>query len=330
MIGPFPKIVPELDYTSDNLIDVYHNSLKKKVVSRLFHSLIIGDDGSIYMLSRKTGELHYQHLANMTLALVCYNDYLRTNDKKYLEGLYREFNKLMDCIEINETIDSDNNVKKIAGWKLGYGVHLKGYPEPKRSFSALSLGRALNLMIRYYQLKPSEDVENLIEYVLNSFETLSDDGGVLKEEKNTDGTINTWYLEYSYGKDSPVVYNGFLSALIGLYETSKYGPEAIREKAKVLFDKGFNTLLNNIDNIAYNGKHLQWLRYDNNLLFFADGDYVDIKLKQLNYLYEKTNNPKIKETIELWEKIRKDNKFRASIFEWVNYLYKKGIINLKS
>jgi hypothetical protein len=207
----------------------------------------------------------------------------------------------------------------MAGWKHEKHLQLPGYPPIQRSYSALINARGLGVLVRLRDLTGDASLNEPITGLLNSFEHGSDDGGIRK----TDGD-NVFYLEYSYGEDSPVVYNGFYSALIGLYDCYKHAPrKEQREQAQQLFDDGFQTMLRTLDDAELHGYGLDWLRYDDTKLFFADGDYINIEINQLKTLYEYTDNEALRDRLEAWQDIRDENAWKASLFEWPYFLYKR-------
>jgi hypothetical protein len=207
----------------------------------------------------------------------------------------------------------------MAGWKHEKHLQLPGYPPIQASYSALINGRGLGVIIRLRHLTGDASLNDAITGILNAFETESDDGGVRK----TDGD-DTYYLEYSYGNDSPVVYNGFYSALIALYDAYQHAPrKEQRRQAKQLFDDAFQTMLRSLDEAELRTTLLDWLRYDDNKLFFADGDYIDIEISQLKTLHDYTGNDDLKRRVNDWEAIKANNAWRASLFEWPYFLYKR-------
>lgn len=156
-----------------------------------------------------------------------YNDYKETREKKFLD-LFLKVSKIM--------ISKMKKVRTMNGWLHKKKMYLPGYPKITKSYSSLFNAFGLDMLIRYKQFaKNKRGINCLIFEVLNSFEIESDKGGTLKKERN-----EFYYLEYSYGNESPVVWNGFLSSLIGLYEVYKYEDnKKNKKKAKKLFDLGF-------------------------------------------------------------------------------------------
>lgn len=309
-IPPFPKIIPELRYSSDEFLKPFFYNIKRKLVAKFLYKPIMKKN-KIYLLNIKTKSEKYMPLFNLSYSLSLYNDYIKTKNKKYLDNFKEK------CDELIKIIDEE---EQLAGWKFKKNYDIPGYPPVKNSYSALFNARGLSMLCRYYQYKKDKNIKKLMIKILNTFETESDKGGVLKKENN-----NYWYLEYSYGNESPVVYNGFLSALIGLYETSIYGPnKEIRSKARKLYIKGLETIKKNKE-AFFTKRPFSWLRYDSNKLFFADGDYFKIMKWQMQNLAENTKEKDIKSVLEKIQIIEKTNCLKSKIYEWPYQIYKKVI-----
>mgnify|MGYP006277702761 CR=1 FL=1 len=290
----YPKIIPELDFSSSNQTLINKSSLKYWLLSTFFYSRIEKD--YLIYLKLKNGKLHYMPLFTITKALACFNE-----------------DRLADFFFIAEKlIDSMDEY----GWLHNNLLQLPGYPQKKISYSALINARGLGVLIRYYKMKPSKTLLYKIEKVLDSFFILSSNGGVLSSEG--------YYLEYSWGNSCPVVWNGFMSALIGLHDCFMYGPKELKTKSKELFDKGLQKLINKQNELFWEGFGLKWIRYDNKKLYFADGPYMTIEIRQLNYLSQV--EPKLKNCLSRIKKIKNKNQRRANIYEYYYFLKKRLLL----
>ncbi len=310
MIPSYPQIIPELDYSGKSQTSINKSSLKYVLLSTFFYKRI-EKNNMIYQEKAFTKKKHFIPLFTMTKALAHYNDYLKEKNKKDLQ-LFKIIAKKLIGIMDKEGY--------MFGWKHENVLQLPDYPRKYKSYSALINSRGLGVLIRYYQLNKSKQLLEKIKGILHSFEVESSEGGVLKKDNK-----KKYYLEYSWGNKSPVVWNGFMSALIGLYDCYLFGPQEIQNLSKKLFDQGFITLKEDLEKIIYKGKFLDWIRYDDNKLFFADGSYIEIETRQLKYLYEKTEDIKIRKYFTKLVKLKKENKKKANLFEWFYFVYKKVI-----
>lgn len=152
-----------------------------------------------------------------------------------------------------------------------------------------------------------------IKGVLNTFEITSSQGGVLKPTGE--------YLEYSWGDESPVVWNGFMSALVGLHDCYLHGPKETKKQAKKLYEKGMQKLVERQEELFLKTWLLEWIRYDDNKLYFADGPYMKIETRQLNYLSK--NEPKLKKSLKKIIQINKENKNKKNVYEYYYFIKKR-------
>lgn len=308
LLPAFPKVIPELNYSLEEQEKVNRMNLKFFLVSTLFHKRIIEND-LVYIKYKRSKKLEFMPLFSLTHCLVAYNDFIQTGDKEKLE-------RFKKCVK--QLLKRTSKTGKLNGWKHKKNLQLPGYPASKESYSALFNGRGLSVLLRYYQLSRTKKIETLIEQILNTFEVQSDEGGVMKKEKR-----NIWYLEYSYGNDTPIVYNGFMNSLLSLWEVSQYGPnQQLRRKARTLFNKGIATIKKNKEQFILKRRFLTWLRYDSNKLFFADGNYFKIEKDILKQLVSITGDGDLQKIYKEWKHIEKRNKWKAKVFEWFYYIHK--------
>ena len=298
----YPKIIPELDYSGKKQTNVNKSSFKYWLLSTFFYSRVEKQD-KIY-LKLRSGKLHYMPLFTMTKALALYND-----------GDIKGFEKVGKAL-----IESMESQGSMNGWKHENLLQLPGYPKKYSSYSCLNNGRGLGVLVRYYDLHPSKDLLNKIKGVLKTFEVSSSKGGVLKPSGE--------YLEYSWGDNSPVVWNGFMSALVGLHDSYLHGPDETKDKSKELFLTGIKKLINQKDKLFYEGKIISWIRYDDNKLYFADGPYMNIEQRQLNYLKQsklltKKQKQILNQTHKKMKQIHKQNKNKANLYEYFYFIKKR-------
>ena len=299
IIPEYPKIIPELEYSGNYQTAINKKSLKYLLLSLFFYKRV-DKNNLIYLKESFSQNLHFMPLFSMTKALAHYNDYFKSENTEDKNLFIKVAEKLI------ETSDE-------FGWKHNNLLQLPGYPPKIESYSCLHNGRGLGVLIRYYQYNKSAAVINLITNILKNFETESDLGGV----QRPDGV----FLEYSWGNDSPVVWNGFMSALIGLYDCHLYGPKEVKSNSKNIFDKGMEKLIAYQDRLFYDGNSLKWIRYDDNKLYFADGPYMNIEIRQLQYL--SNIDSRLKKSLNKMGKINLSNRKIANIYEYYYFIKKR-------
>jgi len=304
MIPSYPKIIPELQLSGKDQLRVNTLNMKFRLVSTFLYKKILVDE-LIYVKDLRTKKKSFNPLFSMSRALAYYNDYCKTKNQQDIATFKIIAQKLIKKIQTN------NN---FSGWKHHNAMQLPGYPPKKEAYSALNNARGLGVLIRYYQFEQKKELLTHITGILNSFEELSSQGGV----QNPEG----FYLEYSWGDDSPVVWNGFMSALVGLYDCSVHGPTAtIKKQASKLFTRGVQLLIKHQEKLFWKGSYLNWIRYDTNKLHFADGAYMTIETKQLAHLarIDKRLEPALRKI----KQIAKTNKQKANIYEYYYFIKKR-------
>jgi hypothetical protein len=304
MIPAYPHIIPELSLSGEEQLHVNTLNFKFRLVSTFLYKKILVDE-LIYIEQVRTKKKNFNPLFSMSRALAYYNDYCKKEKKEDLETFKIIAKKLINKIQTKDNL---------SGWKHHNAMQLPGYPPKKEAYSALNNARGLGVLIRYYQYQQKKELLNHITGILNSFEQLSSQGGV----QNPEG----FYLEYSWGDDSPIVWNGFMSALVGLYDCSVHGPtKGIRDQANKLFATGADLLVKHQEKLFWKGRYLSWIRYDTNKLYFADGAYMNIELKQLAHLSRIDN--RLTKIYNKMKTIHTKNKQRASVYEYYYFIKKR-------
>ncbi len=297
MIPEYPQIIPELDLTGRDQTKINRASFKKTLLS-IFLRKRVEKDHLIYFKKSYSKKLHFMPLFTMTKALAYYNDFIKSENPKDKDTFFQISEKLI-------------NISDESGWKHDNLIQPPGYPKKYNSYSCLFNGRGLGVLIRYYQFNQSEKTLKLLTNILNNFEVESSYDGVLRP----DG----FYLEYSWGNDSPVVWNGLMSALVGLYDCYLHGPEEVKSKSLDLFKKGMEKLIANQSQLFWDSKLLSWIRYDDNKMHFADGMYILIETRQLKYL--SNLDKRLKPSYEKIQKVKTENGTKANLYE--NYYFIK-------
>ena len=282
--GEYPSFIPELTCSPEEMLQVFSSSLLGKITETFFRKCEF-KDGKIVRIDKTTGKANYFLIENVDYLLSNYNYYLKTEQKKYKD----RFLELSRWVISKAVVEND-----LGGWK-SEGKPIPGYKCTGEFYSALINGRGLSIISRLLDFEEKEQYYNIIEKVLNLFEIESDEGGVLKKEGKY-----YWYLEYSCGNTSPVVLNGFISSLCGLYDLFLIQNE-FSKRAEQLFNQGVKSLEDNIQRFELQLPFLKWTRYDDKKLFLATGYYHWIHIGQLKWLYQVTEKEIFKKYAERWE-----------------------------
>ena len=186
-----------------------------------------------------------------------YDLYLKTKDKKYLK-------KFDLCVEwAIENQDSNG------GWKTFE------YETPQTPYSAMAQGEAISLLARAYVQTNNKEILAYIKNGMNFLMESIDNGGV------SSYTENLIYLKEFI--DRPVVLNGWIFAIFGIYDYLLLFPKD--NTVKDFYNKTLKTLTNELPkyDLGY------WSKYDlGNRI--ASPFYHKLHIAQLEALYNINEN----------------------------------------
>lgn len=133
------------------------------------------------------------------------------------------------------------------------------------------------------------------QLALNAFFIPVEEGGVLY----IDGDGGWWYLEYGYkGEPKPRTLNGFIFALMGIYEYYKITGD---KRALLLFNRGVEELKRHLHEYDTGS----WTRYDL-VGTMASVKYHKIHVKQMKIMYELTGDEIFLKYYEKWKAYESD------------------------
>ena len=145
--------------------------------------------------------------------------------------------------------------------------------------SAMAQGQGLSVLVRAYVLTGNISYIDVAEQVALAFEVEISDGGVRYIDSN-----GVWFEEYAdVGAPRSKVLNGFIFALLGLYE---YSFETNNSKGWTFFWEGAETLSKNI----YRYDSSSWSYYGLLKYTHAGTQYHKIVIEQLRTMYELTDD----------------------------------------
>jgi heparosan-N-sulfate-glucuronate 5-epimerase len=186
----------------------------------------------------------------------------------------------------------DNAVTKENYSLLQYNFPLPIYSFKPPWFSAMANGLALQVLIKADEITPDLRYLKAAKSLLNAFFIEVQHCGITYK----DSEHEWWYEEYaSNDKNAKIsrVLNGMLFAVLGIYDYYKYTNDA---DAKLLFDKGVNSIKKEISKYNNNG----YSYYD--LLGRNSGHkYHQIHVDLTKKLYDLTCEPIFNKYSELWK-----------------------------
>ncbi len=216
--------------------------------------------------------------------LGAYDLYLETKEEKYL----KKFKACVDWTIKNQ----DNN----GGWKTFE------YETPNTPYSAMAQGEAISLLTRAYSLYKDEQVLELIKKGIDFLMIPVEKGGVSLYDRN-----NVYLKEFV---DRPVVLNGWIFAIFGIYDYLLIFPDD--KKAKDFFESTINTLMRKLP--EYDLQY--WSKYDSEKRI-ASPFYHELHIAQLKVLYDLTKIDVFKVYSEKFDKYNNNMfyKMKAFIFK---------------
>ncbi|MCB0731072.1 MAG: polysaccharide deacetylase family protein [Ignavibacteriae bacterium] len=208
-----------------------------------------------------------------------YTKFKSEKDSSYLNTIY----KYSDWLKTNAEIRND-----FAVWP--YHFKFTKYDMDYDWCGSWALGTILSSISRRIEISGDSSFINLAEKTVNTFETKIEDGGILYVDEDK----NLWFEEYPTIPPNHVL-NGHITGLFGLYD---YWRITDNKKAKILFDLGIKTVVDNLD--KYDSGY--WSYYDQQYPYVADYYYhKGVHIPQLKVLYQITGKKIFKEYVDKWE-----------------------------
>ncbi|UCE29716.1 MAG: hypothetical protein JSV85_03100 [Candidatus Bathyarchaeota archaeon] len=223
------------------------------------------DENGVIMLRYASVGLQYNPVTVSQYAIYLYHKYYDTRNETFKDRF---------LIQVNWLVETVKHKGNFSFWEIMFDWDYYGMKAP--FVSAMAQGEAISVLIRAHNLTSDPLYFELIGTAINVFEVDTRQGGV----RYTDPNGYVWFEEYAdtEGKTSNVL-NGFIFALLGLYEASEF-----YEKADELFKEGLVTLVSNLHKFdTGKGSYYDLLGY------VASPEYHDLHIQQLETLYNLTN-----------------------------------------
>ena len=208
----------------------------------------------------------------------------------------------------------DNAINKGYYSLLQYNFPLPIYNFKAPWFSAMAHGLALQVLIKAHEITLDSKYLTAAKSLLNAFFIEVKDGGITYK----DSSDEWWYEEYaSNDKDSMIsrVLNGMIFTVLGIYDYFQYTNDP---DAKLLFDKGVNSIKKEISKYNDNG----YSYYD--LLGNPSDKYHQIHVDLTKQLYDLTGEPIFTKYHELW----KNHNNNPSLLNYFSISYSAKIKNI--
>ena len=242
-----------------------------------------------------------------------YNLYHDASRKSYLEKFFKHADFLVE----NLTTRGNFGV-----WLVQFPWIAPCYFCKQPWISGMYQGLGLSALVRGWKISKNEKYLVAAQKVLLSFEVPVSKGGVLKVDRRG----FWWYDEYACARSANVL-NGFLFALIGIYE---YYDVSKDPKALTLFDNGIKTALHYIEEYDLNFPVFKWSKYDDKLLFYSGPKYHNWHVKQLLKLHEITRDKEFLTWALRWSEYQKkySSLIKSKLFRLWMRLYSEATIKI--
>jgi len=287
------KIIPEQRHTLNkayNLENAKSYYLKNKITAEKMDkdlSTIKTDTDGVMLFPYK--EKNYYHPVFIALwGLKLINAYKNTKEEKYLNLARFKADRI-----IQETVFYDD-LPYFPYW-FDFKFSGKGQGGMKAPwFSGMAQGRALSLFILLYDVTGEK---KYLEYANETFKTLT----ILREQKKEvpwvtyiDDRGYLWIEEYPIDIHPRNVLNGFITAIFGLYDYY-----SITKKGENLLNQALQTVEHYLPKYRNPGnKSFYCLKHKATV----NNTYHRMHIKQLNMLYEITNDSYFQDMADLFYK----------------------------
>ncbi|HLD05758.1 MAG TPA: D-glucuronyl C5-epimerase family protein [Candidatus Nanoarchaeia archaeon] len=303
----YPAFYPELCKT-EKAFDFGRNSL----ISRFLYYFALDEQGIVHLQFTGLGGTarRYFPITAQQYALCQYNMYVQNRKKKNKETFLRHTDWLLQNVKVRNGVTY---------WPYTWKMRIAGYTwkKPYDWASCIAQGQGLSVLIRAHGLTKNQKYLSPCKRILKSFETdYRKMGGVLETK---DG--ESWYLEFPATVQHGRVLNGFLYALIGLWEYYLYTKD---KQAKKLFERGQETAAKNLDRYDLNWGWFKWSRYDDAQIFYSGRRYHHkTLLPQLKILYEITKDERFGQKYRQWREWAKCYAFRSKVLDLLLLAWQK-------
>ena len=289
---PIAPIEPEVTFEGPDLGFFYMH-----VKGARFRHHYVSTDEEGFAILNVYGKWYRQPVSHCHLTMNHYNDYMETGDTEARKRFLQSTDLLLHEMQTVELGGRECNV-----WY--YSFEIPWYaPHPHPWVSCLVQARAMVVLCRAYLLTKDDKYLEAARGAMSVFRVHIADGGVL----DTDPEGHIYYEEYPFPGKAYHVLNGFIDALLGLYDVLRVTGDG---EAKMLFDDGIATLLD--DGVLRRYDLGYWTTYDqrpgpNRSMAYK---YNRKHVRQLRVLYKITGRELFRETADKWAAYNLKHRYR--------------------
>lgn len=254
-------------YDKDYNLNIYRDNKK-----------YIFDENNVIMLKYEKEGIQYNPCIIAQYAIANFYEFIKTNNFKNK----KEFINQIDYLLNNYTIFNEDMIA------YPYTFDYEAYNLKANWYSGIAQGQIISALIRAYFLNKDKRIINLIEKIKKFMFFPVESGGIMTYTPEN----NIWIEEYP-NKSKSFVLNGFIFAIIAIYEYSNF-----TNKDKDLFELLIRSLKNSLE-FYDNGK---WTFYDRYNLNEASEAYMRIHLEQIKFICSITSDEYFIEKYKKWSK----------------------------
>ncbi len=246
-----------------------------------------------------SGRLHRQPVTHCNYALKVHSQCLETHDP----ALRQEFLGLADALWAG---GKEIQIADVPCMVWQYDFEAPFYsPHPVPWISAMAQGEAMSVLLRAYELTHEDKYRDAAEKALNVFGIPMEEGGI----RSFDGQGNVYFEEYPFPNKAHKVLNGFIYALLGLYDNWRATGNPI---AKQYFDEGLHTL--RAEGVLQRYDLGYWTTYDQRPDKSMSFKYNAVHVRQLEVLYRISGDTYFLNMSQRWKRYNLKHRYRCQFF----------------
>ncbi len=286
---------------------------RKSLISRFLYYFTLDGLGIVCLQFTLFGGSAKQYfpVTVQQYALCQYNLYVQNKKREHKETFLHHADWLLESLKVRGNL---------AYWPYTWPMRILEYTwkKPYDWASCIAQGQGLSVLIRAHSLTKDKKYLAPCKKLLKSFETdYRKSGGILETDRYGDA----WYLEFPATVRHGRVLNGFLYALIGLWEYYLYTKD---KQAKKLFETGKETAAKNLDLYDLDWGWFKWSRYDDRKIFYSGRRYHHkTLLPQLKIMYGITKDRRFEKKYRQWEEWAKRYTLRSKVLDLLLLTWQK-------
>ncbi|MFM2135059.1 MAG: hypothetical protein RL021_459 [Bacteroidota bacterium] len=223
---------------------------------------------------------NYNPVTISQYALVCFDTYRSTGNRKYLDAFLNQAEFLLDTA----------NMDLINDTCIGFPYQFPIFDLKPTWYSGLAQAEVLSVFIRYHIVTGDTTIYPLMRKIRNLMLLPVESGGLASCTKE-DGI---WIEEYPNSKKKPQVLNGFFIILVSLYEYANLFPDDA--EVRVLLFDGIESLKSSVGEYDSGS----WLKYDRGDKSSVSNWYMKAQILEMEHLYILTGDPFFRKQHLLW------------------------------